>query len=114
MGRQIPFGMRRYYVQNAMYGTAFQHYQRELYPGKVNLFYSSDASLGENENWDYISSERIDPICINGTDHLNILDEPYVKEWALPLKKWLDADYSSKAPMEEKTSDNVKTSTFES
>lgn len=92
VGKPIPLRLRRYYIINVVYGKAFSRYQPKPFQGTVRLYYSGSEHYGGSLDWSRITTETVEAVSISGANHMNILEEPFAREWTDALRVCLESE----------------------
>jgi amino acid adenylation domain-containing protein len=81
----IPPSLRSRYILD-IYNRAVDDYVFEVYPGRLIVFKTTDS---DPTGWDELAAEGLEIYEIPA-NHSNVLEEPYLRHWATPLKAQID------------------------
>ena len=88
LGYRLPLSLRSRYILG-VYGRAKRHYRLRTYPGTVILFIPKDSSENSQSNWDGLAERGLEIFEVPG-NHIDVLEETHVQEWAKMLKTLLE------------------------
>src|SRR3970282_253346 len=84
MGRAIPLFLRSAYILD-IYGEALRNYVPQPYPGPAIWFKAKKRFHDPRLDWNRLLSGKLDVYELPG-DHLELVQESYVRLWAEKLK----------------------------
>jgi amino acid adenylation domain-containing protein len=90
MGHPLPEALQSFYFPNYYVTKIMKSYIPKIYPGKAVLFLSDKISPGTEEKWNNLVTGGVEIHEVSGAEHLNILREPYVGQWAQILNTYLE------------------------